>query len=253
MKSDPTVSCSDLEAARALSRRLAARSAGTGGAASPDAGYVRFAWPAATRGVEDSSPAPGPVEAVVASVPAPPPPAPRAEAPAEEPSAPAPSEAPAGPAAVPAAATPVQVPSARVAPAPAPPAIEEARTWDDFLALCLPVAGAEGALVMGDQGLLIASCGPIPASDLEGVGARLMATLDHGRRMQLEEGREPAVVVELGMGWLTGFTVVLRDGSKLTMGLIGPAALHAEARSLIASALILWRASVSASSRADLS
>lgn len=133
--------------------------------------------------------------------------------------------------------------STGVAPGHEAPKPESATTWDDFLARSLPVAEAHAAFLMDGQGLLVASCGPIPAADLEGVGGRLMAALEHGRKMQLEEGREPAVVVELGSAWLTGFAVPLRDGSTLTMGVVGPAALHAETRARLSGALWRWRAS----------
>lgn len=123
---------------------------------------------------------------------------------------------------------------------------ESATTWDEFLARSLPAAQGEAAFLMDAQGLLVAGCGPIPAADLEGIGARLMAALEHARKMQLEEGHDPAVVVELGTAWLTGFAVSLRDGSTMTMGVVGPAALHAETRARLSGALWRWRASLEA-------
>ena len=142
--------------------------------------------------------------------------------------------APGGPAAAPRALaggeTPGRSSSAAVSASPAAGTL-----WDPFLDWCRAVAEATTGFVLDRQGLFVAVRGTLSATEAEGIGSRVMVALEQARKIQ-PGGPDPSVAIDFGGSCLSGFAVSLRDGSPLTIGLVGPRLVDPAARRAIAQA-----------------
>ncbi len=118
-----------------------------------------------------------------------------------------------------------------------PPGLDPTLTggalWNQLLDWCRATAQAETAFVMDAYGLVVGSRGPLQGEQFEEVGARLILILDQARQMQPIPELEPAIGVELGTRWLTGFQAPLEDGTPLTIGLIGREAIPEKVRATL--------------------
>ncbi len=95
---------------------------------------------------------------------------------------------------------------------------------------CREAASAEAALLVDVPGGLLATSGPLPPSEATDLGARLVAALEQARQMAPEADPPPALAVDFGPVWLTGFHVNLSRGGGLTLGLVARDPLPAELR-----------------------
>jgi hypothetical protein len=202
-------SSSDLNRAREISRRLAERE------------KRPAPKPAA-------APAPGPAHRfsaeqvrAAAGLPAPPAPAsPAASAPAA--SAPAP---------------------ARAAPPPRPlPPLPAGGGWDALVAWCRSALLAESAFLIDDQGLLVASAGKIDAREAEGIGGRLVFTLEQADEMKGDALSARAITLEYGGSCLSGWRVPIAGGVSLTLGVLGARPPGPDAGAIVARAFAGKRA-----------
>jgi len=211
-------SCADdLAEARRLSRLLAGEAPAPTG---PAEGFVRFGAPA---------PTPEPSRPVTAS-PAPPRPAPPPSGTFRAPPPPVRAAPPVAPPAKP--------------PPPAAPAVEPLVLPDDFgpagwnrvLDACLQAIGGEAALLMDPSGLVVASRGPRPTDELEGIGARLMIALEQAEA--IEGGGAAVRVATIELPARTLFAARLdANGTRLTLGLLAAGSV-APARRQVLEALL---------------
>lgn len=216
MTSDPSVSFSDREVARAAAARLRGETVTLSAAAEP--AFVRFR----ASGVV-GAPAPAAPLHVVA--------APRDEAGAPPFVAAHDAHEEAPPAPRPAVA--------RAVPRlPAPPAgAASYRTWEILLGWCEEAGLASFAFVLDAQGLMVASRGTPPFGEVEAMGGRLMLCVEYGLHLAnaaTSSAEMPAAVaVDLGGRWLTGFRVGPPQVGPITVGIVGPGPLRGELRSVL--------------------
>lgn len=95
---------------------------------------------------------------------------------------------------------------------------------------CREAASAEAALAVDVPGGLLATSGPLPPSEATDLGARLVAALEQARQMAPEADPPPALAVDFGPVWLTGFHVSLSRGGGLTLGLVARDPVPADLR-----------------------
>ena len=103
-------------------------------------------------------------------------------------------------------------------------------TWNDFLDECIAQTRAASAFLMDAQGLVVACRGDRSASELEGIGARLMVMLEQADKMRGASTVSESVCIELDAQWLTGLRARLDGGRTMTLGVIAPAPLQRDAR-----------------------
>jgi len=106
-----------------------------------------------------------------------------------------------------------------------------------MLTWCCVAARAELAFLLDAQGLVVANRGPGSSEEVEGMGARLLAAMDQVRRLAPPGAAAPAVNVEMGARWLTGFALALPDGTGVMLGLVGPKPAGTEIRAALQRAL----------------
>jgi len=70
----------------------------------------------------------------------------------------------------------------------------------------------------------------VPEVEAEEMGSRLMVALEHARKMPVDGAADASVAFDFGGRWLSGFSLPLRDGTKVTFALIGPAAVDGPLR-----------------------
>jgi hypothetical protein len=137
---------------------------------------------------------------------------------------------------MPVVAAPPSEPEPRALPEPPVVSVEEGSAcWDRLLDWCLDAFGAEAAFIMDSYGLVVATRGRMTADTVQGVGARLMVTLQHAEQMAVEapDGTSRAVAVELAAGWLNGMRVTLGRGDEalvLTVGVASRAPFRRDER-----------------------
>ena len=102
-------------------------------------------------------------------------------------------------------------------------------SWGPFLDWCRRQAGSESAFAIDAQGLIISASGAIRVEEAEAMGSRTMIALEQALRMT-EAAVSPSVAFDLGGSRLSGFSVSLSDGSRVTFGLVGPEAVGAALR-----------------------
>jgi hypothetical protein len=111
-------------------------------------------------------------------------------------------------------------------------------TWNALLDGALSAADAETAFLMDAQGLVVACRGGRPAEEVEGIGARLLLTLDHAEQMASAAAPTRSVLVELSGSWLAGIRVKSKGGPALTVCVLGARPLATEAREVIEGLLL---------------
>lgn len=111
-------------------------------------------------------------------------------------------------------------------------------TWNALLDGALSAADAETAFLMDAQGLVVACRGRRPAEEVEGIGARLLLTLDHAEQMASSSAPTRSVLVELSGSWLAGIRVKSKGGPVLTVCVLGPTPLTTEAREVVEGLLL---------------
>ena len=113
---------------------------------------------------------------------------------------------------------------ARRLPEPPVVSVEEGSVcWDRLLDWCLEAFGGEASFVMDSYGLVVGARGRMTTDAVQGVGARLMVTLQHAEQMDVEgaDGAARGVAIELSAGWLNGMRVTIGEGEdalQLTVG-----------------------------------
>lgn len=102
--------------------------------------------------------------------------------------------------------------------------------WNRVLDWCNSVCGSTVAFAMDAHGLAIAARGPIEPEEVDTIGTRLMIALEQASLMR--HGRPPAraIVIEFADQWVTGLSLSVDDGVKLTLGLVGTAPASQAAR-----------------------
>lgn len=135
-------------------------------------------------------------------------------------------------AAAPPAPAPVPSPAPDVPPA-IPAGLAGGALWNFLLDWCAAYVQAGTAFVMDGFGLLVAARGDLPPEQFEEVGGRLILILQQARLMQGAAVADLAVGIELGDGFLSGFQLLLDDGSPLTVGLIGREPISSHPRGVI--------------------
>ena len=101
-------------------------------------------------------------------------------------------------------------------------------SWADILQDCLFLARAKGALLIGTEGTVTASCGDWPPPGVDAIGARLVPAME--KALKNAPGR--SVSVPLGVLHLTAWRVPLPSG-VVTVGFVADAPLKAEVRPTI--------------------
>lgn len=99
---------------------------------------------------------------------------------------------------------------------------------------CRRAAHAEAVLAVDADGVLLAMSGPLPPTEALDLGVHLRAALSAAGRMAPEADPPPALAVDFGPVWLTGFGVSLDAGGTATLGFVAKAVLPADLRDAIA-------------------
>lgn len=103
-----------------------------------------------------------------------------------------------------------------------------------FLSWCGEVCETPAVLLMDSYALLIGASGPLPQERAEALGAHLMVALETAGRMFPEGKSAPAIAVEFGSLWLTGFRATLSGDEVVTFGVLGDRIPDLLVRALVA-------------------
>lgn len=106
-------------------------------------------------------------------------------------------------------------------------ALDGSAGWSRLLAWCVEGLGAEGAFIVDDRGLVVASHGVLARTVMEERGARLVFAFEQAARVA--RGVR-SLNLELEHGWLVGMRVALSETESLTIGVQAARPLSEAAR-----------------------
>lgn len=116
---------------------------------------------------------------------------------------------------------------------PATISLYAAESWERLLDWFLEITRGDTCFVMDPQGLAAAARGRSPErGDL--VGPRLMIALEQAALMQPDGLPPRSVFFEFDDGCVTGISVATRDGSRLTVGVLGDGPIDRALREAVA-------------------
>jgi hypothetical protein len=105
-----------------------------------------------------------------------------------------------------------------------------AEVWARLLPWAASEAGAVGAFVLDQRGLIVAETPDLPLDRMEELAARLCLVI-HGAAALEEQGFQVgAASLELGAWWLTALRVGLQEGEWLAVVLVGEGPASREVR-----------------------
>lgn len=128
-------------------------------------------------------------------------------------------------------------PESRPVPTLDPELLTREGGWDTLLGWIRSFAEAESAFLIDVRGLLVASAGSVDKDRAEGMGARIVVSMEHADRMADQSARSRSLVIDFGERVVTALRVVLPDGQDLVLCVLAPVALPDDVRDEIHRAL----------------
>ncbi len=108
------------------------------------------------------------------------------------------------------------------APGASIPLPEKFNSWEDCIAWCMKILGAEAAFVVDSQGFIIATRGRVPAHGFECTGAELVYSMDQLERIDTEAGKLSWIDLDYDKHRLVGFVTPGDATEYFIVGMIGP-------------------------------
>ena len=102
------------------------------------------------------------------------------------------------------------------------PLPEKFTSWEDCIAWCMELLGAEAAFVVDSQGFIIATRGLVPAHGFECTGAELVYSMDQLERIDSEAGKLSWIDLDYDKHRLVGFVTPGDATEYFIVGIIGP-------------------------------